>query len=191
MKDLGGNYLVTDELRDLGFMRVGENVRIHSRSSVYGLENISIEDNCRIDDFSLIVATGRLKIGSNVSIHSHCFIGARFGISIGDFTTLAPGVKIFSSSDDYHGEFLTGPTIPKQFVAGESGEVQISKHVIIGSNSVVLPNSNIREGASIGALSMVRGEISEWSINAGAPTKEIGVRSKQLLRQLDNYLKLE
>ena len=182
MKQLGGRYLDQSELLNAGFARVGKNVKVHTHANIYGLENIEIGDNTRIDDFALIVATGALKIGRNVSVHSHSFIGAKYGIVLKNFVTLAPGVKIFSSSDDYSGEFMTGPTVSSEKLGGDSGLVVIEEQVIIGSGSIVLPNLTIKKGASVGALSLVKSDLESWSMYAGIPAVKIGNRKRDLLQ---------
>ena len=182
MKQIGGYYLESSELSDLGFKQVGRNARVHSGAHIYGLENIQLGENSRIDDFSLIVATGELVLGRNVSIHSHCFIGAKFGVKIGNFATIAPGVKVFSSSDDYSGEFMTGPTVPTEFVGGNEGEVVIGDHVIIGAGSVILPGVIISDGVSVGSLSLVKDNLAEWSVYAGAPCRRLKDRDQHLLK---------
>ena len=181
MKQLGGRYLDQSELLNAGFASVGKNVKVHTHANIYGLENVELGDNTRIDDFALIVATGLLKIGRNVSVHSHSFIGSKFGIEIKNFTTLAPGVKIFSSSDDYTGEFMTGPTVSSERLGGDSGSVVIDEHVIIGAGSIVLPNVTIKQGASVGALSLVKSDLEPWSMYAGIPAVKIGDRKRDLL----------
>lgn len=113
--NLGGRYLTEEDLRNAGFKHLGRNVRIHERASVYGAENISLGNHVRIDDFSILIATGQLIIGDHVSIPNFCFLGAKFGLTMEDFVTLAPGVKIFTASDDYSGERLTGPTVPTEW----------------------------------------------------------------------------
>jgi acetyltransferase-like isoleucine patch superfamily enzyme len=182
MKQIGGRYLERSELSDLGFKQVGRNARVHSSAHIYGLENIQLGENSRIDDFALIVATGDLVVGRNVSIHSHCFVGAKFGVKIGNFATIAPGVKVFSSSDDYSGEFMTGPTVPTTFVGGNKGEVVIGEHVIIGAGSVILPGVTISDGVSVGSLSLVKDNLAEWSIYAGVPCRFLKHRDQHLLQ---------
>jgi acetyltransferase-like isoleucine patch superfamily enzyme len=185
MKQLGGYYLEEEELRSLGFLKVGENAKVHSSAHIYGLENVHLGANCRIDDFALIVASGELIIGNHVSIHSHCFIGSKYGISLGNFTTLAPGVKIFSSSDDYSGKFMTGPTISGEFTGGDKGFVTIGHHVIIGAGSIILPGVTISDGVSVGSLSLVKNDLSEWKIFGGIPAHEIKKRDPNLLKLVE------
>lgn len=187
MKSLCGNYLSEDELKKSGFAKLGKKVKIHSKASIYGLENIEIGDNVRIDDFSVIIATNKCIIGNHVCIHNFCFVGAKFGIIIGNFVTLAPGVKLFSASDDYTGDFLTGITVPSHLTGGTKGPVIIEDHVIIGAGSVVLPNCRIEQGVSIGALSLVKTNLSSWGIYGGIPARFLKNRKKGLI-ELANHV---
>lgn len=181
MKCLGAKFLSEIDLKDAGFKSLGKNVFISSKASIYGLENISIGDNVRIDDFSIIIATNEVNIGNYVSIHNFCFLGARHGIVLEDFVTLAPGVKIFTASDDYSGEKLSGIMVPSNMSGNEKGKVILKKHVLIGSGSVIMPNLIISEGVSIGALSFVKDNLSSWGIYAGIPVKYLKKRNKNLL----------
>ncbi len=179
--ELGGRYLTGRELRKAGFKRLGSHVQIHSRASIYGVENISIGDHVRIDDFAVIVATGPLTIGNYVSIHNFCFLGSRNGITLDDFVTLAPGVMIFTASDDYSGNALTGPVVPRDLTGGDKGDVTLKRHVLVGARSIILPGCTLSEGASIGALSLVKSDLKAWGVYAGVPVKRLKARSKRLL----------
>lgn len=185
MKSLGGYYLSESELNSAGFKRVGKNVKIHSRASIYGLENIEIGDHVRIDDFVMIIATGELIIGNHVSLSNFCFLGAKNGIRIGNFVTFAPGVRIFSSSDDYEGNWLTGVSVPPEMTGGGKAAVDIEDHVIIGCNSIVLPGCRLAEGCAVGALSLIKDDLAEWGIYAGIPAKYRKERKRNLLKFAD------
>jgi dTDP-4-amino-4,6-dideoxy-D-glucose acyltransferase len=182
MNQLGGTYFSESELSSYGFGRLGNNVKIHSRASIYGAENIFIGDNVRIDDFVVIIATGKLTIGNYVSIHNFCFIGSKYGVTIGNFATFAPGVKIFSASDDYEGEFLTGVAVPPQLTGGSHAPVQIDDHVLVGAGSIILPGCHVSEGCAIGALSLVKCDLMPWGIYAGIPVQRRKERKKDLLQ---------
>jgi galactoside O-acetyltransferase len=178
---LGGKYLTGSDLTKAGFRRLGHHVKIHDRASIYGTENISLGNNVRIDDFTIIIATGPVEIGDYVSIPNFCFLGAKQGLVMEDFVTLAPGVKIFTSSDDYSGARLTGPIVPQQFTGGKAGKVHLRKHVIAGAGSVILPGCTLGEGCSIGALSLVVNDLEPWGVYAGIPVKRLKDRKKDLL----------
>ncbi len=181
MKQLGGYYLSEEELSRAGFKSIGKNVKIHSKASLYGLENMNIGNHVRIDDFSVIIATGELVLGNYVSIPNFCFLGAKYGISIEDFATLAPGVKIFSASDDYEGFCLAGVTVPPEMTGGLRASVSLGKHTLIGCGTIILPGCHIGEGCSVGALSLVKQDLKPWGIYAGIPAVRKKDRKKDLL----------
>jgi acetyltransferase-like isoleucine patch superfamily enzyme len=178
----GGRFYGSEELRTMGFKRVGEHVQIHSRASVYCPENIELGDHVRIDDYAVIIASGPLRIGSHVSIPNFCFIGSRAGITFEDFSTLAPGVRIFSASDDYLGHHLTNVTVPRDMTGGISAPVTVGRHAIVGANSVILPGLTIGEGCAVGACSLVKTDLAPWGVYAGVPVRRVKERAKDLLK---------
>lgn len=190
MNPFEGHFITSEELASYGFGRLGKNVQIHSRASIYGRENIYIGDNVRIDDFTVIIATGKLIIGNYVSIPNFCFLGSKYGITIGDFVTFAPGVKVFSASDDYGGEFLGGVMVPAHMTGGLHAPVRIDDYVIVGAGSIILPGCQIAEGCAIGALSLVKSNLLPWGIYAGIPVLRQKERKKDLL-QHSNHLKTQ
>lgn len=188
MNSLGGRYLTTAELSHIGFQHVGQDVKIHDRASLYGLENITIGDHVRIDDYAVIIATGSVQIGSYVSIHNYCYLGGTYGITLNDFVTLAPGVKLFSASDDYSGEKLTGPVVPRHLSGGRSGQIVLERHVIVGANSLILPHCTLGEGCAVGALSLVTADLASWGVYAGVPVKRLKSRQRRLI-ELEQQLR--
>lgn len=169
------------DLKDAGFHKLGRNVKIHSRSSIYGTENISIGDNVRIDDFAVIIATGEIRIGSHVTISCFSFIGGTNGVVFEDFSSIGQGTKILTASDDYSGAMLTNPTVPREFTGGTAGKVVLKKHVIVGAGSVILPGCSIGTGSSVGALSLVNRCLDPWGVYVGIPVRKIKDRKKDLL----------
>jgi acetyltransferase-like isoleucine patch superfamily enzyme len=178
-----GHYYGSEELREFGFRQVGRNVRIHSRASIYRPENIELADDIRIDDFTVIVASGPLRIGSFVNITNFCFLGTRNGIRIGDFVMMAPGVKLFSVSDDYTGaKGLAGAAVPRALTACTEGPVEIGRHAILGANCVVLPNVTVGEGSALGAGSLASRSLEPWGMYAGVPARRLKDRSREIER---------
>ena len=177
-------YQTTEQLRKMGFKFVGENVQIAKNCTIIGLENISLGDNIRIDGgVTLACASGFLKIGSYIHIGGGCHITCAGGVELSDFSGLSQGVRIYSGSDDYSGNSLTNPTVPKKYLNVTVKPVFIGRHVIIGSGSVVLPGVKIGNGTSIGALSLVTKSLDEWGVYMGSPAKRIKARKKDLLEQ--------
>jgi galactoside O-acetyltransferase len=181
-------FYLSDELREMGFKSIGQNVKVAKNCTIVGLENIELESNVQIDENVFISSdNGSLKIGKYVHIGGGSHLNCSSGIYISDFCGLSQGVKIYSISDDYSGEYMTNTTIPKKYKNIQKGPVYLHKHVIVGASSVILPGVTIGEGASIGALSLVNTSIKEWGIYFGLPVKKIKNRSKKLL-DLEKYL---
>lgn len=181
-------YYETDELKSFGFKSVGSNVKIYKNCVIKGLDKITIGDNVIIDAFCSIIVTedGYLEIGSYIHIGAFCHLLAGEGIEIKDFSGLSQGVLIYGKTDDYSGNSLTNPTVPKKYKTLKNGKVIINEHVIIGANSVLLPNIVIGEGVSIGALSLVTTNLASWTMYYGNPLKKLANRSKKLLEMKED-----
>ena len=169
------------ELEKMGFLNLGRNVQISNKASFYKIDQISIGDNSRIDDFCVL--SGNILIGKNVHITTHCAItSTKDPVVISDFVGIAWGTNIFSSVDDFSGHSLTNPTIPIKFRNVTHGNVVLEKHVIIGANSVVFPNVTISEGCAIGSMSLVNKSTEPWGIYVGIPARRLKDRSRDLLK---------
>ena len=183
-------FISNEEICKMGFKKIGRNVKISSKASIYNIEKIEIGDNSRIDDFCIL--SGNISIGRNVHIAAFCNIaGGEQGVVLSDFSGLAYGCQIFSQSDDYSGKTLTNPTVPKKYKNEHFAAVTLERHVIIGTNSVVLPGVTIAEGCSVGAMSMITKSTTPWGIYFGIPAKRLKDRKKDLLGLEKQYLQEE
>lgn len=176
------SFYSSEELQGLGLKSYGHNVKLSRKASIYMPETISIANNVRIDDFCCLVGGERgIEIGSYVHIAFHCILVGNAGIIIRDFAGLSSRVALYSVTDDYSGSFLTNPTVPKKYLNILKGEILLNKHVIVGTGSTILPGVNIGIGCSIGAHSLVTGNLGEWGVYVGIPAKRIKERNRDLL----------
>lgn len=175
-------YYSEHDLRNTGFKKIGRNIRIAKNCTIVGIENISIGDNVRIDDYcSLLAVGGYIYIGSYIHIGSYSYLNGGKGITIEDFANISQGVRIYSKSDNFDGSTLTNPTISESLTRPHKSAVHIGRHCILGSGSSVLPGVRLNEGSAIGAMSLAKLNLSAWYIYAGIPAKKIKPRSKELL----------
>jgi acetyltransferase-like isoleucine patch superfamily enzyme len=175
-------YFLSEELRCLGFARVGEGVAVARNCTIVGLQNIVLGDFVRIDGYGSIIANaGTVRIGSHVHICSGCVLGARGGIELGDYSSLSHGVRILSAIDDFSGARMTNSTLPAKVLGVQTAPVKVGRHVPIGTGSVLLPGVTIGEGAAIAAMSLVSKSLPEWTICGGNPARPLRPRSRQLL----------
>lgn len=180
-------YLTQKQLQGIGFKSLGTNVKISASAKIYNADQIEIGDNSRIDDFCVL--SGKIKLGQHVFMGVHGNLaGGINGIELADFVTMAYYVNIFAQSDDYFGESMTNPTIPRLYKKELIGSVTVGRHVIIGSNSIVLPNAHIAEGCSIGAMTMVNKPTQPWGIYIGIPARRIKERKRELLVMEKKYM---
>jgi len=177
------------ELLEMGFASIGKKVKLSRKASFYNPNRISIGDFSRIDDFCVLSAgASGIEIGRNVHIAVYTSLIGKEMIKIGNFSNLSSRIAIYSSSDDYSGEFMTNPTIGDEFTNVSSAPVEIGENVIIGCGSIVLPGVTIHDGVSVGALSMVHKDCEAYKIYAGVPAKIIKDRSKKHLDLVKRFL---
>lgn len=180
-------YYSEDELIKMGFKRIGKNVRISDKASIYNLEKIEIGDNSRIDDFCVI--SGKVIIGKNVHIAPFCLVaGGEKGISMDDFSGLAYKVQVFTQSDDYSGKTLTNPTIPSKYKLEAKRAIHLGRHVIVGAGTIIFPGVRIEEGCSVGAMSLVNKSTQPWGIYVGNPARRLKDRKNDLLELERQFL---
>lgn len=131
---------------------VGSNVTIYPNVTFWGDGEIRIGDNVDIGYNTIIFSTktGGVYIGNDVSIAANCYI-----------------------IDSNHG-VIKDKLIREQKLV--SGKISIEDDVWIAENCTILKNSIIRQGAVIGAKSLVNGEIGSYSIAVGIPAKIIKER---------------
>lgn len=175
-------FYTKEELNKIGFKSIGDNVLISDKSSIYGAKNIEIGSNVRIDDFCILSAgDGGIKIGNYVHIACYAHLIGSGEIIVEDHAQISGKVSIYSSSDDFSGDYLVGPTVPKEFTNVKSKRVHLKKYVVLGCNVVVLPGVTIEEGTAVGALSLVSKDLLGYKIYGGNPIKILKDRSVKML----------
>lgn len=180
-------YLTQGELAAMGFRRLGRDVRISQRASIYEADQMEIGDFSRIDDFCCV--SGKVALGRNVHIALGCNVaGGQPGITFADFSGLAYGCHVFAQSDDYSGTTMTNATVPAQYKKETKKPVVIGRHCIVGTSSLVFPGVELAEGTAVGAMSVVTQSTQPWSIYAGNPAKRIWRRQRNLLELEQQYL---
>lgn len=181
------SFYSKEELKEIGLHKVGENVLLSKKVSVYNAKNIELGSNVRIDDFCII--SGNVAIGNNVHVAAYSALyGGEAGITVEDFANISSRVCLYAVSDDYSGATMTNPMIPDKYKDVQSKPIRIEKHVIIGTGSTVLPGVKLREGTALGAMSLCKTDTKPWGIYAGIPAKLVKERSRKLLELEKEYI---
>lgn len=166
--------------------KCGKNVIIGKTVRIRYPELVSIGDNCIIDDFTYISTELELEGYNHISSGCKIIGGSNSKLVMKPFSTFSPNVVVAAGSDDYLSGIAT-PMVDFEFKGNvEYGCVSIGRHSIIGSGSVILPNIIVKDGAAVGALSLVNINLEEWVLYAGIPVKKIKDRSKEKILFLEN-----
>ena len=109
--------------------------------------------------------------------------GEDAGLKIGDYTSIANGVKIFLGGE-HRMDWVT--TFPFNVLWKEGlgikghpktkGDVVIGSDVWIASNAVILSGVHIGDGAVIGANAVVSKNVPAYGVAAGNPSKVVKYR---------------
>lgn len=175
-------FLSDNELRGLGFASLGNNVRISEKASIYRPDLIHLGDHIRIDDFTVISPSEKpFYLEGYNHVGSHSSLIGRESIRLEKFAGISGRVSIYSSTDDYSGEFMTNPTVPEDLTRVESAPVVLMKHVIVGASAVILPGVTVGEVSAIAALSLVSRDIPRHVIAGGTPCRVIKPRSQKVI----------
>ena len=174
------SFYSAEELKAIGFASVGEDVSVSRLAAIYSPQKISLGNHVRIDDFVFLSGGAGVEIGDYVHVAVHASLYGKFGIKIGNYVNISGKVTIFSNSDDYSGEYMTGPLLGDEFIHDIGGPVVLEDHVIIGAGSLVLPNVVLAEGTAVGAMSLIKKSTEPFSMYAGIPARKIKERSRRL-----------
>ncbi len=179
------SFYSREELENLGFSKIGNNVLISQFARFYNISGISIGNNVRIDDFCIL--SGKITLCDNIHISAFCALYGSNGIIMEDFSGLSPRTTIFSASDDFSGDYLVGPMIQDELRNINGGAVVIGKYVQIGAGSIVFPDLKIGDGASVGAMTLINKSLEPWTIYAGIPARVLKKRSEKIIELASKY----
>jgi len=160
-------------------------VKTFEYTKIIGIENIKFGWNIIIDDFVFIYATTPMRFGNFVHIACFSSIVGGADLVMEDFSGLSQGVRLFTGSEDFKEGGFGNPTVPIKFRNVIRKPIHIGRFCVIGANSVVLPGVTIREGAVVGANSVITRDLAPWGVYIG--NKRISERNKEAV--LKNYQK--
>lgn len=117
--------------------------------------------------------SGDLIVGERCTINSGCVLYTGNGIVIGNDVAIAANCTFAPVNHQFK---LRDKLIREQRFAPSRGGIVIEDDVWIGAGVVLLDGAILRRGCVIGALSLVRGEVPAYSIQAGNPLQLLGWR---------------
>lgn len=173
--ELGETPLVDPAVLAKRLKFFGTGVRVYQGCRLHPPELIEIGDHSQIDEGVRIFAGLGVRIGRHVHFAFGSSISGGGICEVGDFVGIGAGGRILTGSEEIQGG-LTNPTVPRELRRVRRQTTRIGAHVLIFTNSVVLPGVTIGEGAVVSAGSVVHRDLKPWGIYAGNPLVQMGVR---------------
>jgi acetyltransferase-like isoleucine patch superfamily enzyme len=159
------------------FHSFGERSIVHRPEWVYGPHQMSLGNGVlvlshawlAVEESAWELPAPVMRLGDNVGVRPFCTISAAESVVIEDNVVISAFTTVTDSDHTWRGEgesVLWNPL--------ETTPVRIGQGSWIGERVAVLRGSNIGRSCVIGANSVVRGEIPDYSIAVGAPARVVG-----------------
>lgn len=173
-------FLTDLQLNSLKFKYLGKDVKISDKASIYGAQNISIGDQSRIDDYTVLSAgSGGIIIGTQVHISTHVtIIASKAKVDIGNHCSVAAKSTVLSTSENYDGSVLMNPCHKNEDREVINEAVEMKDYSIIAVGVFVMPGVVIGFNTAVGAMSFVNKSLDENGIYIGIPAKFIKRRKE-------------
>jgi acetyltransferase-like isoleucine patch superfamily enzyme len=137
---------------------------------------IIIEDGVVIDSFVKIKpvgGTGDVRIGAYSYINAGCVIYSGNGVRIGRHVLVAANCTFAAVNHEYRSK---DKLIVEQRFKPSKGGILVEDDVWIGAGVVLLDGAVVRQGAVVGANTLVREELEMYGVYAGNPLTLVGKR---------------
>lgn len=163
--------------RRLRFGAFGKGSIVHRPEWIYGPRKIEIGRGVVILSHAWLAVERTawdrpgptLRIGDDVWIRPFCTISAAESVVVEDHVVISAFTTVLDSD---HTVTAESPNVLWNPLA--TTPVRIGSGTWIGERVAVLRGSNIGRGCIIGANSVVRGEIPDYSVAVGAPARVVG-----------------
>ena len=134
--------------------------------SIFRFMGAHIAPTARISGFTFIGEHQNLHMDEHSEINSGCFVVAKSNIYIGENSTLAYQVSLFTSA------YPNGPYNKLSSIYPKiRDEIVIGKDVWIGARAIILPGVHIGDCSVVAAGSVVTEDIPPNVMVAGVPAK--------------------
>ena len=159
------------------FRDFGAGSILHKPAWVYGPHHISVGRNVILLE-GLWLSAERvgwerpeptLRIGDGVGVRPFCTISAAESVVLEDNVILSAYTSVLDSEHTWRGGHPNPVWNPL-----DTAPVRIGEGTLVGAGVAVLAGANIGRFCFIGANSVVKGEIPDFSVAVGAPARVVG-----------------
>lgn len=136
--------------------------------------DLGLPEGCRVRESAKIISADKLMCGKHVWIGENAIVDASGGLSIGEHTTIATGVFVWSHTSVLAS--LMGNNQPgNQWIRRSA--TRIGNRTFIGGPSVIYPGVSVGNGVVVMPMSVVTRDVPDNVMVAGAPAR--------IVRQID------
>ncbi|HEX4655676.1 MAG TPA: acyltransferase [Mycobacteriales bacterium] len=159
------------------FHSFGAGSILHKPAWVYGPHHIAVGSNVILLE-GLWLSAERvgwnkpeptLRLGDGVGVRPFCTISAAESVVLEDNVILSAYTSVLDSEHTWRGGHPNPVWNPL-----DTAPVRIGEGTLVGAGVAVLAGANIGRFCFIGANSVVKGEIPDFSIAVGAPARVVG-----------------
>ncbi|MBA7706888.1 2,3,4,5-tetrahydropyridine-2,6-dicarboxylate N-acetyltransferase [subsurface metagenome] len=165
--------------------KMGKGVRIARGVIIEGNpKNLEIGDYSFIDTNVKLQVYEPMRIGRYVHLTHGAVIQSAAEVTMGDFTDLANGVKIYTGTTRYRTPdgrekkvlLSLSSAAPPELQYSDARPVVMEDYSIVFTNATVLPGVKIGRGAIVGAGAVVTKDIPPYAIAVGVPARVVAQR---------------
>jgi len=171
------------------FRGFGSDSVLHRPDWVYGAHQIEIGDHVLVLAHAWLSAERQtwdrpepaIRLGDGVAIRPYCTISAAESVEIDDNVVLSAFTTVVDSDHSWRDgrseNIVWNPPV--------TSPIRIGRGTWVGERVAILRGSKIGRFCIIGANSVVRGEIPDFSVAVGAPARVVGSTEDQVRHLVD------
>lgn len=148
--------------------------------------DLGLPAGCRVRESAKIIAPQQLTCGQHCWFGENSMTDASGGLSIGDHTTIASGVFVWTHTSVLSN--IMGNNEPGNPWIRRAA-TSIGSRVFIGGPSVIYPGVKIGDGVVVMPMSVVTGDVSDNVVVAGAPARVMGPIDEAWIQSAIDHLK--
>lgn len=171
---IGSEFSV--QIRDESEVKIGKGTKINCRLVIYDKSLFQCGQNCVFSGNGLVqMFASKVIIGNYFTIEKGYTIrpSRKSSIIIGEDCMFSYNIEVRTNDGHSIFDIHSGKNINSNEEMCRNRNVKIGNHVWVGTNTLIMYNTDIADGSIIGAMSMVKSKIPNNCIAAGIPAKVI------------------
>lgn len=148
--------------------------------------DLGLPAGCRVRESAKIIAPQQLTCGQHCWFGENSMTDASGGLSIGDYTTIASGVFVWTHTSVLSN--IMGNNEPGNPWIRRAA-TSIGSRVFIGGPSVIYPGIKIGDGVVVMPMSVVTADVPDNVVLAGAPAKVVRTIDEAWIKSATEQIK--